>query len=73
MSLIGSILRWTVEIDQIDVVTEVSLLASFMTHPREGHLEALLHIMAYLHDKHNSRMLFDPTSYPDIDYKAFWK
>jgi hypothetical protein len=69
MSLVG-ILRWTVEIGRIDVATEVSLLSSFMAYPREGHLEALLHIMAYLRDKHNSRMYFDPT-YPDIDYEAF--
>ena len=44
--------------------------------PREGHLDAVFHVFAYLKRKHNARMVFDPT-YPDIDYKTFpdhdWK
>ena len=44
--------------------------------PREGHLDALFLIFAYLKVKHNSRMVFDP-SYPEIDKSDFkicdWK
>ena len=38
--------------------------------PREGHLDAVFHIYAYIKNKHNSRMIFDPT-YPNIDSSVF--
>ena len=40
--------------------------------PREGHLEALLHVFAHIKQKHNSRLAFDPT-YPTIDERKFKK
>ena len=46
------------------------MLSLHLAMPREGHFYAALHIMAYLCQHHNSRMIFDPT-YPDIDYDAF--
>jgi hypothetical protein len=46
------------------------MLSSYLAFPREGHLEAALHIMGYLRLKHNSRLIFDPT-YPDIDHTTF--
>ena len=54
----------------IDMITEVSKLASHMALPREGHLEALFCVFAYLKCTHNSRMVFDPT-YPEIDLADF--
>ena len=70
------ILHWMVELGRVDIITEVSLLASHLALPREGHLEAVFHIYAYLKCKHNSRMVFDPT-YPTIDMTKFmahdWK
>ena len=58
------------------MITEVNMMASFLALPREGHLENVSHIFAYLKIKHNSRMVFDP-SYPDIDIFSFkecnWK
>ena len=70
------ILRWTCELGRIDIITEVSLLASHLALPREGHLEAVYHIFAHLRDRHNARMCFDPT-YPEIDMSDFkecdWK
>ena len=71
MSQIG-ILRWCVELGRIDIITEVSELASFNAMPRQGHLEAVFHLFAYLKAKHNSTMIFDPT-YPPIDEGAFKK
>jgi hypothetical protein len=75
MSQIG-ILRWCVELGRVDIITEVSMLASHLALPREGHLEAVFHIFSYLDQKHNSRMAFDPT-YPAIDKTKFkecdWK
>ena len=74
-SYIG-ILRWCVELGRVDIITEVSMLASHLALPREGHLEAVYHIFAYLEKKHNSRVVFDP-SYPLIDLSKFkecdWK
>ena len=65
-----------IEIGRIDIITEVSELSSHLVLPREGHLEAIYHIFAYLKTKHNSRMIFDPT-YPDINENDFkdcdWK
>ena len=61
-----------VKIGHIDMITEVLMLASQLDISREGHLEAIFHIYAYLKMKHNSRMVFDPT-YPDIDMSQFKK
>jgi hypothetical protein len=68
-SLIGT-LRWAIEIGRIDITTEVSMLAAHIAMPREGHLDAVLRIFAYLKRKHNSRLILDPT-YPQIDFKEF--
>jgi hypothetical protein len=75
MSQIG-VLRWMVELGRVDMITEVSMLSSHLACPRDGHLEAVYRIFAYLDRKHNSRMVFDPT-YSDIDMSVFkqcdWK
>ena len=65
-------MRWMVEQGRVDIATEVSLLSSFLAYPREGHLETALHIMGYLKNKHNTRLVFDPT-YPNIDMGDFPK
>ena len=65
-----------VEIGRMDIITEVSTLASQIAMPREGHMDAVFHVFAYLKARHNSRMVFDPT-YPSIDKTSFqeheWK
>ena len=66
------VLRWMVELGRIDIITEVSLLASHLALPRDGHLDAVLHIFGYLKKKHNSRVVLDPT-YPEIDMGMFKK
>ena len=70
-SLIG-ILRWAVELGRIDITAEVSMMSSALALPRQGHLQQVFHIFAYLKAKHNSRIVFDPT-YPEIDYDKFKK
>ena len=59
------VLRWMVLLGRIEIITEVSMLASQLALPREGHLEAVFHIFEYLKGHHNSWMVFDPT-YPTI-------
>jgi hypothetical protein len=66
------ILRWCVELGRIDIITEVSILSTFLCMPREGHLDAVYHLFAYPSLYHNARVVFDPT-YPDVDMRAFIK
>ena len=70
------IMRWACELGRIDLITEVSLLASHLALLREGHIEAVYHIFAHLRNRHNASMCFDPT-YPEIDMSDFkecdWK
>jgi hypothetical protein len=57
------VLRWMVKIGRIDLITEVSMLASCVAAPQRGQLDTVFHMLAYLEKKHNSRLVFDPT-YP---------
>ena len=69
LTIIG-ILRWMVELGRIDIITKVSLLSSHVALPREGHLEAAVHVMAHVGQKYNSRLVYDPL-YPEIDHSVF--
>ena len=60
------ILRWIVELGRVDIITEVSVLASYLAVPRRGHMDAVYHVYAYLRRKHNARLVLDPT-YPTED------
>ncbi|KAG7370183.1 reverse transcriptase RNA-dependent DNA polymerase [Nitzschia inconspicua] len=64
------VLRWIVELGRIDIITEVSSLASCLALPRKGHLEAVFHLYAYLKKKSNGTIVMDPT-YPTIDLSRF--
>ena len=46
------------------------MLSSFAAMPREGHLEAELHVFSYLKSKSNSRLIFDPKE-PDVGKSDF--
>ena len=70
-SLIGT-LRWIVEMGRVDVCMEVSAMSSYVAMPREGHMQQVLLIYAYLKIHHNARIVFDPT-YPEIDENKFEK
>ncbi len=64
-------MRWMVELGRIDIATEVSLLSSHLAFPHEGHLETALHIMSYLSQKHNTRLIFDPRI-PKLTWDSFY-
>ena len=57
-NLIG-VLRWAVELGQIDIHVEVSLLSHYLAMPRKGHLEHVCHIFAYLKKYNRSKIVFD--------------
>ena len=67
--LIG-VLRWMVELGRIDIMVSVTLLSSYLTNPREGHLEQVYHIFAYLKAHDRSCLVFDPR-YPTHDETRF--
>jgi hypothetical protein len=57
------IMLWCVELGRIGIITEVSMFSTYLCLPREGHLEAVFHVFAYLGLHNNARVVFDPT-YP---------
>jgi hypothetical protein len=57
--LIG-VLRWIVELGRIDINVGVALLSQFLAAPREGHLEEVFHVFAYLKAYDRSSLVFDP-------------
>jgi len=68
-SMIG-VLRWIVELGRVDICLEVSMMSSHLALPREGHLEAVLHIFAHLRKYHNTEAVYDPSD-PVIDESKF--
>ena len=64
-SLVG-IMRWLCEIGRIDILTETSLLSTYLASPRVGHLHQAIHVFKYLKDHKRSKCVFDPT-YVDIN------
>jgi hypothetical protein len=70
------IFRWCAELGRIDIITEVSMLSTYLCLPREGHLKAVFPVFTYLGLNHNARVVFDPT-YPAVDMDTFintdWK
>jgi hypothetical protein len=48
------------------------MLSTYLCLPREGHLEAVFHVFAYLGLHHNARVVFDPT-YPAVGMGTFVK
>jgi hypothetical protein len=48
------------------------MLSTHLCLPREGHLEAIFNVFAYLGIHHNVRVVFDPT-YPSVDMGTFIK
>ena len=59
-----------VELGRVDIAVEVSLMSSHMAMPREGHLDQLYHIFAYLKSHHNTKIVFDPSD-QEIDASLF--
>jgi hypothetical protein len=66
------ILHWCVELGRIDIITEVSMLSTYLCLPREGHLEAVFHVFAYLGLHHNAIVVYYPT-YTSVEMVTFIK
>ncbi len=69
--LIG-VLRWAIELGRIDIAMEVLMLSTHLALPREGHLQQVYHIFAFLKNKPKRTIVFDP-QHPDIEESRFVK
>ena len=61
------ILIWACDFGQIDILTEVSVLCHNLCNPREGHLDAVFHILNYLNVKREcipGKLVFDDLEHP---------
>jgi hypothetical protein len=67
--LIG-MLRWATELGRVDIILEVSLLSQYQASPREGHLEQIMHIFAFLKKKPKLSIYLN-LSLPNIEYGDF--
>ena len=45
------------------------LMSSHVAFPREGHLDAAVHVMAHVGQRYNSKLVYD-SSYPEIGHNA---
>jgi hypothetical protein len=63
------ILRWWVELGRIGIITDVSMLSTYIFLPHEGHMDDMFHVFSYLAHNRNMRVVFDPT-YPVVDMCA---
>jgi hypothetical protein len=77
-SLIG-VLRWICELGRLDILVAVSMLSRYLVSPREGHLQQVFHIFAYLKHHKRSRMVFDDSepvfnesAFRDCDWSEFY-
>ena len=67
------LLRWSIELGRIDILTEVSCLSQHLCSPREGHLDYVYLIFRYLQNKlgkNPGRMAYDPM-YETTDENVF--
>ena len=77
-SLIG-VLRWICELGRLDIMVPVSMLSRYVVSPREGHLQQVFHIFAYMKHHKRSRMViddiepvFDESSFKVCDWSDFY-
>ncbi|KAI2492438.1 Reverse transcriptase (RNA-dependent DNA polymerase) [Fragilaria crotonensis] len=67
--LVG-VLRWICELGRVDILMPVSLMSRYLVSAREGHLQQLFHVFAYLKQYDRSTMVFDDTE-PSYDPRRF--
>ena len=64
------ILRWAVELGRVDMHHEVALMSQYSALSREGHMEAVYHIFAFLKTHPRLNIVLDPRPVP-LDENAF--
>ena len=61
-----------IELGTINIIAKVSLLSSHVAFPREGHLNAVVHVMAHVGVRYDSRLVYD-SLYSAIDHSVYKK
>ena len=64
------VLRRMTEFVRINKIINMSSLSSYLMLPREGHMNAAVHVMAYVGQTYDSRLVYD-LSYPEINHSVF--
>jgi hypothetical protein len=64
------VLMWAVELGQVNILLEASLMSAYMSMPREGHLQQLYRMFGYLKLHPKRKIAFDP-QHPAISKKMF--
>lgn len=74
-----SILRWAIELGRIDIYVDVARLSHYLVNPRQGHLQAIYHIYAFLKRHERCTMVFDDNviqytsaDFPEFDWYDFY-
>ena len=72
LSLIG-ILQWLCELGRVDICFAVALMSRFNAIPRQGHMDTLLRIFAYLkaHDKSKLVFDYDRREFPESKFQTY--
>ena len=52
-------LRWATEIGRVGILTKLAMLSSHQAYPRQGHMEEVLQICAFLKNKPKLSLYFD--------------
>ena len=65
MELIG-VLRWAVEIGQVNILYETPIMSTHLALSRVGHFEQMFRVFGYLKEKPKQKIAFDP-DHPFID------
>ena len=65
------ILRWIVELGQIDITNEISVLSRYLAQPSTGNLVQALHIFKFLDQHKKNNIYFDPAYHNDEDTEFF--
>ena len=55
------ILNWIVELGRVDITNSVERLSTLLEKPRDGHLQAALHVFSYLNHYDRPKLVFDPS------------
>ena len=64
------VLKWMIELERIDITTNMSSISSHVALPREEHFEAAIHVMVHVCQRYNSRLVY-VHSYPETDHSHF--
>jgi len=70
--LIG-VLRWACELGRLDILLETSLLSTYLASPRQGHLDAAIHMFGYLKHHPKRKLAMDPEvpHFPGDTFKKY--